>query len=344
MTFHKHVFIDLLIKMLGFGISIGLLFPFFVLLFGVNKQIALSFLFFTSCIAAGITVGLTSFFIVKFNFKKRLVKLIGNMGKANQRIIDFQNDKITYEDQTDLYIGTEDSDDCFAHMADSFNILVKTQMDTLHAQKNLHDYIENMNENLDLTDLSEFALRNLMEYSNASAGAMLIEKNGELVSTAMFGLSDDVSLETNKIILDALKTGERFYIEFPEDILLDGIITTFRPAELIVEPIVYNNINIGVLIMASISNLNSEFIKKLDTFVRSFSLILNNALQHEQMQLLAALDPLTGVYNRRFGLSRLTEECARSTRFNSSLGVLMIDIVNLNLLMIPMDTLPETVS
>ena len=326
MTFHKHVFVDLLIKMLGFGICIGLLFPFFCLLLGVEKQIALSFLFFIACIAAGIIVGLSCFLIIKYNMKKRLLNLIGNMDNANQCIIDFQNDEIHYEVKPDIYIEKEDSGDCFAHMADSFNTLVKTQMETLQFQKNHREYIENLNENLDLSALSEFALKNLMEYSSATAGAILIEKNGELVPTATYGIKDDVSLETNKIVLNALKNGERFYIEFPEDILLDGILTTFRPAEIIVEPIVYNNINIGVLIMAAALPLNSEFIKQLDIFVRSFSLILNNSLQHEQMQLLAALDPLTGVYNRRFGLSRLKEECSRSTRFNSSLGILMIDI------------------
>lgn len=326
MTFHKHVFIDLLIKMLGFGICIGLIFPFFALLFGVDKTIALSLLFFLACIAAGILVGLTSFLIVKSNIKSKLIQLIDNMDKVNNSILNFQNSTVKSELDNDYYLTAKGSGDCFDKMSNSFNSLVKTQMKTLRYQKNHREYIENLNENLDLTDLSEFALQNLMDHSNATAGALLIEKNGELISTATYGIKEDVSLETNKIVLNALKTGKRYNLEFPEDILLDGIVTTFRPTELIVEPIIYNSINIGVLIMASASTLNSEFIKQLDIFVRSFSLILNNALQHEQMQLLAALDPLTGVYNRRFGLSRLKEECSRSTRFNSPLGILMIDI------------------
>lgn len=326
MNLHKHVFIDLLIKMLGFGICIGILFPFFCLLFGVEKEIALSFLFFVACIGAGIAVGLASFLIVKFNVKKRLLKLNNGMLTVNQSIIDFQNDDIKYESPEDLFIESNDSGDCFSKMTESFNTLVKTQIETLHAQKTHYDYIENLNENLDLSDLSNFALKNLMEYSNATAGAMLIEKNGDLILTASNGFSDTSSLETNKLVFDSLKNGNRSFIEFPDDIYLDGVISLFKPSQLIVEPIIYNSINIGVLIMASASSLNTEFIKQLDIFVRSFSLILNNALQHEQMQLLAALDPLTGVYNRRFGLSRLKEECSRSTRFNSALGIMMIDI------------------
>ena len=38
------------------------------------------------------------------------------------------------------------------------------------------------------------------------------------------------------------------------------------------------------------------------------------------------LDPLTGVYNRRFGLGRLHEEFERSIRSTIPLGLLMLDI------------------
>jgi diguanylate cyclase (GGDEF)-like protein len=44
------------------------------------------------------------------------------------------------------------------------------------------------------------------------------------------------------------------------------------------------------------------------------------------VQKLAAIDPLTNVYNRRFGLSRLHEEFVRSVKQNTALAVLMIDI------------------
>jgi two-component system, cell cycle response regulator len=64
----------------------------------------------------------------------------------------------------------------------------------------------------------------------------------------------------------------------------------------------------------------------MDLFGRSFGLALNNAIAHDRLQKLAALDPLTGAYNRRFGLGRLHEEFDRAVRMNSPLGVLMMDI------------------
>ncbi len=326
MRFHKRVFIDLLVKMIGFGVCIGIVFPFFTLLFGVEKSTAFSLLFFLACVFAGIIVGLTGFLIVKANIKYRLLKLISNMDKVNKRVLDFQNDELKSQVQSDLYMVAEESNDCFGQMADSFNSLVETLMETLYSQKSHRDYLENLTENLDLKELSDYALKNLINYANASSGALLIVKEGDLVTTSTIGIKDDASLETNNMILDVLKSGMRSTLAFPEGIVLDGILTDYRPAELIIEPITYNNINTGVLVLATPTKLDVNFLEQLDIFMRSFSLILNNSLQHEQMQKLAALDPLTGVYNRRFGLNRLKEECSRSVRFNSPLGIMMLDI------------------
>lgn len=326
MRFHKRVFVDLMIKMLGFGICIGIVFPFFTLLFGVDKSIALSPLFFLSCILAGILVGIMGLLIARVNIKFRLLKLISNMNNVNQSILDFQNNESIDNLDTDSFVIYEDSDDCFGMMADSFNTLVQTLIETLNSQKSHRNYLETLSENLDLKDLSSYALKKLMAFSKASAGSILIEKDGELIVAANYGIKEEVKIVKNKIILDVLKTGSSNTIAFPENIILDGILTEYKPTEIVIEPLKYNNIINGVLILAATSNFEEAFLSQLDVFLRSFSLVLNNSLQHEQMQKLAALDPLTGVYNRRFGLNRLNEEFSRSVRTNSPLGVMMIDI------------------
>jgi diguanylate cyclase (GGDEF)-like protein len=52
----------------------------------------------------------------------------------------------------------------------------------------------------------------------------------------------------------------------------------------------------------------------------------NNAITHQQMQQLAALDALTGIYNRRFGYNRIQEEFSRAIRAGSALSLIMLDI------------------
>ncbi len=65
----------------------------------------------------------------------------------------------------------------------------------------------------------------------------------------------------------------------------------------------------------------------MELFRKNLGLALNNALAHDRLQQLAALDPLTGGgYKRRFGLARLHEEFDRAVRMDVPLGVLMFDI------------------
>ena len=46
----------------------------------------------------------------------------------------------------------------------------------------------------------------------------------------------------------------------------------------------------------------------------------------EEVYKLAALDPLTGLYNRRSGEQRLTEEISRATRYQRPLTILLLDL------------------
>jgi two-component system cell cycle response regulator len=64
----------------------------------------------------------------------------------------------------------------------------------------------------------------------------------------------------------------------------------------------------------------------LNATLPGLAVAVNNALNHEDLQRVAALDPLTGVYNRRFGLQRLAEEFGRSIRSGDPLGLLMLDL------------------
>ncbi|HAF86362.1 MAG TPA: hypothetical protein DCG32_08395 [Sphaerochaeta sp.] len=53
----KRVFTDLAIWMMGFGILVGLVFPFFMLFLGMETSMAMSWWFFAVCILAGLSVG-----------------------------------------------------------------------------------------------------------------------------------------------------------------------------------------------------------------------------------------------------------------------------------------------
>lgn len=322
----KKTFLDLAIKMIGFGIIIGISFPIFTTLLGVPKEISFSSLFFTACVLAGFLVGLTNYILTRLTVGKKLNSFIDKMIVANQHVITFENKATIDELDVNYYLINDESDDEFGQCAAAFNSLTESSLKALHLQKVHRDFIKRLSENLELESLSMYAIESLMQYTDATAGALFIEKDGELICTKCFGITSTETILENPILLDVLRTGKRGVYSFPENVKLDGVITTFTPSQLMLEPIIYNGIITGVILLATATELNFDFIEELDIFVSSLSLVLNNSLQHEQIQRLAALDPLTGIYNRRFGIKRLEEEVSRSNRSNLPMGVMLLDI------------------
>jgi len=94
----------------------------------------------------------------------------------------------------------------------------------------------------------------------------------------------------------------------------------------LVDPVLYKGVPLGVIILASAAGFKDEVRSRLDLFSQGLALALNNALTYDRLQRLAALDPLTSVYNRRFGMARLHEEFSRAVRATAPLGVMMFDI------------------
>ncbi|MBU4294240.1 MAG: sensor domain-containing diguanylate cyclase [Actinobacteria bacterium] len=179
---------------------------------------------------------------------------------------------------------------------------------------------------LELKSLTDKALYKIMEATGSDAGAIFIERDGKLVSVETSGIKNPEKLTNHSIVMEVLKNETRKITEIPEDIVIDGLLVNFRPKEIIIEPLMFNDIPIGVIILASLSKYNDENINRIAMFSQSLSLALHNATIHEQMQTLAAIDPLTGLLNRRYGMIRLREEYSRVIRSEGPLGVAMLDI------------------
>jgi diguanylate cyclase (GGDEF)-like protein len=123
-----------------------------------------------------------------------------------------------------------------------------------------------------------------------------------------------------------VKTLAEQVVALPDDLVVEGLMTDFRPREALAIPIVYKGAALGVVVVASTSVFGPEARRLAGQFRLGMALALNNSLAHDRLQRLAALDPLTGLYNRRFGLERLKEEYGRARRSTSPLAVIMFDI------------------
>ncbi len=322
----RTVFADLAIWMIAFGVLVGLALPFFVIYVGVPHEIVLTGWFFSATILAGIIIGAVSFFLVKGVVGTRLRLLADRM-----RYVETQLERFSQLDATAQYAPVtcfveEESEDEIGESAEAFNNLVSALASSLHTEAVIRAFSETLSSHLDVKTIAHQALHQLIQLITADAGAILVESNGELKLLTAFGLASEMNLTANERIRYAMRTGERQRIGLPEDIVLEGVVTTFQPREVIIEPILYKQVPLGVIVLAGSHEFDTHIDRNIDLLRHGLALALNNAVIHERLQHLAALDPLTGAYNRRFGLARLHEEYGRAVRSGTPLGLMIFDI------------------
>lgn len=326
MRITKKVFNDLTLFMILLGIGVGIVFPFFCLALGVPGEIALTPIFFVSCILAGIILAILNITLARKTVGARIRQMSMKMQHVEMILSSIKNGSDQEGCDPSKCLIDVDSEDELGESAEAFNKLIMTLSMVLDLNSEIQLFSEMLTSHLELDELSHESLNQLLKNTGAIGGAILIEKSGELVVEAAVSIKDPLTLGKNESLLDILKTHQRQLIHFPTDMIINGIVVDFRPCELVAEPILYNNTLLGVLLLVSIVPFIDQTIMKLRFFSQELSLAFRNAITHEQMTRLAAIDALTGVYNRRFGVIRLHEEFSRAIRAGTPISILMIDI------------------
>lgn len=322
----KKIFNDLAIFMMGFGVMIGLVFPFFVLITGTPASYVLTPLFFILCTLAGIIVGLFNLFLSRKIVGSKIKQLSTQMKKVEHRLLEKSSggDAESCSD-SDCYIAIQ-SDDEIGESGRAFNSLVESLANAFKSEEAVRSFTEMLSTYLELDKLAEESLTRLIANMAAEGGAVLIEKDGELEVLSSYRINTPESLLKSEIIWSSLSQRKRMIIDIPDDVVLNGLIVNFKPKSVLVQPIIYKEIGLGVIVLAGTTLFTQEMQNQMDMFSNGLALAFRNAITYNQLQRLAANDPLTGILNRRFGTSRFKEEFARSIRYNMPIGVLMFDI------------------
>lgn len=326
MRITKKVFTDLAIYMILLGVAVGVIFPFFVAMFHVPQEIVFQPVFFASCIGAGIFLAALNIGLARKTVGIRIKQLSQKMKHVEGILSDMGHDPGCEKCTPDTCRIDVDSEDELGESAESFNRLITTLSGVLNAQNSLQQFSEMLTSHLELNVLANNTLQSLICDTDATGGAILIENNGEFTVNAVLAIKNEKLLETNALVLHTMKTNARYIVQFPQDVVLDGLIADYRPQELIIEPMIYKQVLLGVIILVGISPFSDKSLDMLTTYAPILSMAFNNAITHQQMQRLAALDSLTGIYNRRFGYNRIQEEFSRSIRSGTALSLIMLDI------------------
>jgi len=322
----RSVFDDLAIWMIGVGIIIGAIFPPMLVVFGVPGEIALTPFFFAVCLVAGIVVGGINIRLTRVVVMPRLRALVDGM-----RMIQSVVENATYTgDWTDCDPdGCQlpvDSNDVIGESASAFNHLIRVLQHSHEVEERVGEFSKTMTSQLELGPLCNGALSGFVAATSATAGAIVADVGGELSVLSSFGIVGAESLCENDHVRLALRTQEPVYVELPKGLSVNAGLVEFQPREVAFMPLVVQSKATGVVVLATSTAFERDSRSLSQIFGRTFVMALSNAMKHGDLQRIAALDPLTNCYNRRFGLTRLREEYARAKRSELPLGLIMFDI------------------
>lgn len=322
----RRAFGDLAIWMTGFGLLVGLIFPLCMPVMGIAAAQVQTPGFFAASVAAGLIVGGVNFALAHSVFRPRLRLMADHMGKVEETLrSSIYSSESTPCDPQSCRIP-EDSEDELGESARSFNQLVATLVRAREVEQAVGHYSQALTSHLEFTPLTRSALDLLLRYTGAEGGAILVQEEGQLVVAASEGLTDPDALTDSDRVRRSLRGSELQSLAIPEAAQLEATVTRFPPAEVLVLPIEYKQADFGAVVLAAPHPFPEDIQGLLALFQPGLGLALHNSMAHERLQKLAATDPLTGTFNRRFGMMRLREELARATRSDNSLALIMLDI------------------
>jgi two-component system cell cycle response regulator len=318
--------VDLRLWMLGFGLLIGLAFPFVVVLLGVPREIALRPKFFAATLLAGVVVAEVNHLLARAVVGVRLRSLVDGMQRVEVSLVDASLSGDWAGCDPEACMVPVDSTDELGEVATSFNRLVAGLSTSHQVSDGIKTLSKALAAHLELTALAEATLHELAISTACDAAALLVVSNGRVEVAGSNGIRDAEQLGSAEAVLTALRTAQATVLNLPAEVVITGSLVDFIPQEVQVLPVRFGVVTVGVLVVAYAAPSSPEAGAVLNATLPGLAVALNNALNHEDLQRVAALDPLTGVYNRRFGLQRLTEEFGRSVRSGDPLGLMMLDL------------------
>lgn len=322
----RKLFVDLTIWMIGFGILIGIVFPFFITIIGVPSEITFTPNFFFLCISAGLLVGTINICLARSIIGKRLKLLTDRMSFVEKNLKNYVlKDNLSIEIPNNYFVDVDSNDEIGA-TANAFNSLVDTLYISLRKETSMRKYTEMLTSNLDIDALSKEALKQLMTLTKADSGAIIIETKEKVEILASLGINKPNKLLKNKTVSDVSKSNHRFNAYVLDDSFFNSELEEFNKKEIIIEPIEYKHNQIGSILLTNKNEFSIDIKNNLHIYSQSLALALNNALVHNKVQKLASVDYLTNIFNRRYGLKKLHEEFVQANKIGTPLSILMLDI------------------
>ncbi len=329
--FTKSISHDLFLRMVGFGIIMGAIFPFFTyLLLDLPTKAVFSPLFFSLCLTAGIAVGLCNYYLFKVVVDLHLKRIQSKLTNFRQNLENFfWKDNIIFEsDNHNLDVCSADT---IGNIAEEYNIFMKTLLRLLDAERKTANFLNQLQQKKKTKEVAETIVDVFKEYFGADGGCLYSLENGRLQQVNNCQLMVDSKALDQDYCYDIIKRGEIVFFREIDNlpVRFNIGIGSLKPNAIAYLPIIYQSRPVGLCILSATSEFNADFFSlESRNLVNQAAPFLYNSLLIKKLEIMAAVDELTGLLNRRYGMQRLNEEYERAKRHHLPLAVTMLDIDN----------------
>jgi len=327
----RSVFRNLFLSMIVFGLAVGAGFPLIARLF-LGSERALSPGFVALCMLAGFLVGLANYSLFDYVVSRELATVAQGMEGVLQAVTAAESTQEGFGEQYELPVS---SNDAIGKIQTAFNDMTEAIDRRLNFEHVTRSLTIDLSATVEPGDASRMILKGLADVCSANAGLLYGDSDGAYSLLASYGIDGARDIPSR---LDQLSEGlaeelgqGRIVVRAAEDRatgpLARMVLSHTRAARILFVPLLSKQHPAGVAVIASsVKELSQQQIEILQSLQDQAGPSLQNALLHRRISILAAVDDLTRVLNRRFGLRRLREEYSRSVRQGSPLSVLMLDI------------------
>ena len=328
----RSIFKDLLFTMLAFGTIMGLGFPPFAAV-ALQTRDALTFGFFAICVTAGLVLGSANFVLFKVVVSRQISRIVRGMQQINESVEVASGGGKECQDNCKLEVT---SNDLIGDVAVSFNSMTEAIGRRITVESTARRLLAELSTSFELDVVSREILEALGDVCQAKAGVLYGDTGKKLELLHSYGIdrSRDTPdrLDVSQGLAErALATGKVVSASPSRDglewVSLSSPLGGFRPELVLLVPLMAEQRAVGLAVVASSTEaLTDEQTLLVDAIRTQAAPYLHTAVLHQKLRDLAAIDDLTRVLNRRFGLRRLNEEFSRAVRHGVPLSVLMVDI------------------
>lgn len=349
----RRLFTDLALWMVALGLLTGLAFPLVQVALGGDPESLLAPANVLACVAAGVGLGYCNGWLARRVVRPRLALFAQRLRhvEAGVRRATWTGDWSECRPE-DCAVAV-DSDDELGASGRAFNELVLALRRSHEVQSALARFSRAVAPQGGPASIATDGLDLLLEYAPADAGVVFVDRDGVLEAAAVTGLAEVDTIRSSAPLLRALRSGRPLHVTLDEAaaapapadpsaptahgadggadpavraVRIQGLTGALPPREVALLPLVVQEETVGVVVLAARTPFSAESVWLLDLFRGVLALALRTSLAHERLERLAALDSLTRVYCRRFGLARLREEFHRARREGAALGLLLLDL------------------